>query len=291
MVQSEEYYLFGLSYNSYSKESTVANRWKFQGQEHVNELSLGWDSFKWRNHQPDIGRFFNVDPLAEKYYYNSPYAFSENKVVAHVELEGLEAWPIFFFARPAPTIRPVVETLVKTNGSGRTTGQGLQNAARIGRQTHAEELPKWESEGFETEAKVGEGNRVDGMKIEQNQDGTSTGIIRELKPNTSSGKRAGLKQLDRYMDAASKENPGVTDWQPELQLYQSSTPMTNTDGSNNTNDTKNTNKSNGSNNNRNKGTINELPNQIPVKSDATRVAPAFDPDKINPCAADPSKCV
>ncbi len=52
---------------------------------------MNWDSFKWRNHQPEIGRFFNVDPLSEKYYYNSPYAFSENKVVAHIELEGLEA--------------------------------------------------------------------------------------------------------------------------------------------------------------------------------------------------------
>ncbi|MFZ6008822.1 MAG: hypothetical protein ACOYXT_00625 [Bacteroidota bacterium] len=40
---------------------------------------------------PDIGRFFSIDPLAEKYYYNSPYAFSENKVVAHRELEGLES--------------------------------------------------------------------------------------------------------------------------------------------------------------------------------------------------------
>jgi len=39
---------------------------------------------------PDIGRFFNVDKLAEKYYYNSPYAFSGNHVVAHRELEGLE---------------------------------------------------------------------------------------------------------------------------------------------------------------------------------------------------------
>jgi hypothetical protein len=57
----------------------------------LDDLGLNWDSFKWRNHQPDIGRFFNVDPLAEKYYYNSPYAFSENKVVAHVEIEGLEA--------------------------------------------------------------------------------------------------------------------------------------------------------------------------------------------------------
>ena len=40
---------------------------------------------------PELGRFFNVDPLAESYLHNSPYAFSENKVVAHVEIEGLEA--------------------------------------------------------------------------------------------------------------------------------------------------------------------------------------------------------
>lgn len=52
---------------------------------------MNWDSFKWRNHQPEIGRFFNVDPLAEKYVYNSPYAFSENKVTSHFEIEGLEA--------------------------------------------------------------------------------------------------------------------------------------------------------------------------------------------------------
>ncbi len=55
---------------------------------------MNWDSFKYRNYQPDIGRFFNVDPLAAKYVYNSPYAFSENKVTAHVELEGLESWSI-----------------------------------------------------------------------------------------------------------------------------------------------------------------------------------------------------
>jgi RHS repeat-associated protein len=93
VIQTDDYYPFGLTYNSYQRESSVPNRFKFQGQEHIDDLSLGWDSFKWRNHMPDIGRFFNVDPLAEKYYYNSPYAFSENKVVGHVELEGLESIP------------------------------------------------------------------------------------------------------------------------------------------------------------------------------------------------------
>jgi RHS repeat-associated protein len=94
VIQSEDYYPFGLTFNSYQRENSVANKFKFQGQEHVDDLNLGWDSFKWRNHQPEIGRFFNVDPLADKYVYNSPYAFSENHVVAHRELEGLEKWDI-----------------------------------------------------------------------------------------------------------------------------------------------------------------------------------------------------
>jgi RHS repeat-associated protein len=85
-----DYYPFGLTFNSYQRENSVPNKWKFQGQEHVDDLGLNWDSFKWRNHQPDIGRFFNIDPLASKYVYNSPYAFSENRVINGRELEGLE---------------------------------------------------------------------------------------------------------------------------------------------------------------------------------------------------------
>jgi len=91
VLQIQDYYPFGLTHYSYRRENSLGNRWMFQGQEHMDDFGLGWDSFKWRNHQPDIGRFFNVDKLAEKYYYNSPYAFSENKVVAHRELEGLES--------------------------------------------------------------------------------------------------------------------------------------------------------------------------------------------------------
>lgn len=66
---------------------------KFQGQQFDDDLDLGCYQFKWRNHDPQIGRFYELDPLAEKYSYNSTYAFSENKVIGHVELEGLEAVP------------------------------------------------------------------------------------------------------------------------------------------------------------------------------------------------------
>jgi len=42
-------------------------------------------------HDPAIGRFGAVDPLSEKYVHNSTYAFSENMLIRHIELEGLES--------------------------------------------------------------------------------------------------------------------------------------------------------------------------------------------------------
>jgi len=39
---------------------------------------------------PAIGRFWQIDPLAADYMYNSTYAFQENKLGIGVELEGLE---------------------------------------------------------------------------------------------------------------------------------------------------------------------------------------------------------
>ena len=42
-------------------------------------------------HDPRIGRFFAVDPLAPKYPELTPYQFSSNRPIDCVELEGLEA--------------------------------------------------------------------------------------------------------------------------------------------------------------------------------------------------------
>lgn len=63
-------------------------RYGFQGQEEDPETGLV--NYKYRMHDPRIGRFFAVDPLAGEYAWNSPYAFSENSTIRFVELEGLE---------------------------------------------------------------------------------------------------------------------------------------------------------------------------------------------------------
>ncbi|CAM3163384.1 DUF6443 domain-containing protein [Chryseobacterium flavum] len=88
------YYPFGLEHMGYNGglSQLQTYRYGFQNQERQSET--GWSSFKWRNYDPAMARFFNVDPLSEKYGYQSPYNFSENRVVDGRELEGLEWIPI-----------------------------------------------------------------------------------------------------------------------------------------------------------------------------------------------------
>jgi RHS repeat-associated protein len=86
-----DYYPFGMLLPN-RHESTNEYRFGFQGQEKDNEIKGEGNSlnYTFRMHDPRVGRFFAVDPLAGKYPYNSPYAFSENRVIDGVELEGLE---------------------------------------------------------------------------------------------------------------------------------------------------------------------------------------------------------
>jgi hypothetical protein len=101
ILQTDNYYPFGLTMAGISDQAALSleNKFKFQSQElNHKEFSdgSGLDTyqFKFRMDDPQIGRFWQVDPLANKYVYNSPYAFSEDKVTGDVELEGLESIPI-----------------------------------------------------------------------------------------------------------------------------------------------------------------------------------------------------
>jgi RHS repeat-associated protein len=99
VLEETHYYPFGLTMAGISTQAVgrLENKnEKFQGQPLDDELGLNWYGFKWRNHDPQIGRFIQIDPLSDKYVHNSPYAFSENKVTAHLELEGLESISFHF---------------------------------------------------------------------------------------------------------------------------------------------------------------------------------------------------
>ncbi|MFB9095204.1 thrombospondin type 3 repeat-containing protein [Flavobacterium jumunjinense] len=92
VISYNDYYPFGMTLPG--RTSTGNDyRYGFQGQEKDDELKGEGNSlnYTFRMHDPRVGRFFAVDPLFRDYPYNSTYAFSENRVMDMVELEGLES--------------------------------------------------------------------------------------------------------------------------------------------------------------------------------------------------------
>jgi RHS repeat-associated protein len=94
IVKSTEYSCYGVELNEWGYINVESYRYGFQDQETDKELWGGAVSYLYRIEDPRLGRFFSVDPLAPEYAYNSPYAFSENRVLDGIELEGAEFEPI-----------------------------------------------------------------------------------------------------------------------------------------------------------------------------------------------------
>ncbi len=88
VLQSTEYYPFGLSFAT----STEADKqpYKYNGKELDTNFDLNWYDYSARHY--DGMRFTTVDPLAEKYYSISPYAYVVNNPLRFVDPDGKAIW-------------------------------------------------------------------------------------------------------------------------------------------------------------------------------------------------------
>jgi RHS repeat-associated protein len=100
IVEENNYYPFGLKqkgYNStpsnYLYRSPQAEKYKYNGKELQDELGLNMYDYGARNYDPAIGRWMNIDPLAEKYPGVNPYAYCLNNPIRFVDLDGQEPTP------------------------------------------------------------------------------------------------------------------------------------------------------------------------------------------------------
>jgi len=85
-----DYYPYGMLLENRNGSSNY--RFGFQGQEMDDEVKGENNSvnYKYRVHDPRLGRFFAVDPLSDKYPHYSAYSFSGNRLIDAFEFEGLE---------------------------------------------------------------------------------------------------------------------------------------------------------------------------------------------------------
>jgi RHS repeat-associated protein len=67
--------------------------YKYNGKEFQDELNLNWYDYMARNYDPALGRWMNMDPLAEKFYPSSTYNYTVNNPILLNDPDGRD-WSI-----------------------------------------------------------------------------------------------------------------------------------------------------------------------------------------------------
>lgn len=89
-IAQKDYYPFGLTFNSYRRENSTNNQYKFNGKEEQDELGLGWLDYGARMYMSDIGRWGMIDPKADKFLLLSPYNYTFNNPIRFLDPDGMD---------------------------------------------------------------------------------------------------------------------------------------------------------------------------------------------------------
>ncbi|MBI3221289.1 MAG: RHS repeat-associated core domain-containing protein, partial [Bacteroidetes bacterium] len=90
VVATNDYYAFGLTFNSYPRENSTQQNYLYNGKELQDELNVGWLDYGARMYMPEIGRWGVVDPLSEKSRRWSPYNYTMDNPIRYIDPDGRE---------------------------------------------------------------------------------------------------------------------------------------------------------------------------------------------------------
>uniref|UniRef100_UPI0032B39963 RHS repeat domain-containing protein n=1 Tax=Flavobacterium adhaerens TaxID=3149043 RepID=UPI0032B39963 len=93
VIQEENnYYPFGLKHKGYNTGAPSTNdalKYKYNGKELQDELGLNMYDYGARNYDPALGRWMNIDPLAEEGRRWSPYNYAMDNPVYFTDPDGM----------------------------------------------------------------------------------------------------------------------------------------------------------------------------------------------------------
>ena len=94
VLQTNDYYPFGLTFDKpvqQASSSNIGERFKFNGKE--RDPDLGWDDFGARMYDPALGRWMNIDPLAELMRRHSPFNYAFDNPIYFIDPDGRAPFP------------------------------------------------------------------------------------------------------------------------------------------------------------------------------------------------------
>ena len=88
ILEQNDYLPFGTRIDLDSLAYDQSNRYRFNGKEEQTTGGIGLTDYGARYYDSQLPRWTTPDPLAEKYYSISPYAFCNNNPVNFVDPDG-----------------------------------------------------------------------------------------------------------------------------------------------------------------------------------------------------------
>jgi len=165
--EENNYYPFGLKHKGYNANINGRHhKYMFGGKEQQDELGLNWYDITARNYDPALGRWMNLDPLAEKMRRHSPYNYAFDNPIFFIDPDGM--------APQANDWIPNVdnEGNISYVAEAGDSSKSLSNQFGI-KQGDAEKIT-----GTIGDTKIEEGTAVTGKKVASVIKGNSNGILK-----------------------------------------------------------------------------------------------------------------
>jgi RHS repeat-associated protein len=90
ILEENNYYPFGMKHSGYNSNNLQPGyKYKYNGKELQEELGLNMYDYGARNYDPALGRWMNIDPLAEQYRRWSLYTYCIDNPMRFIDPDGM----------------------------------------------------------------------------------------------------------------------------------------------------------------------------------------------------------